>query len=138
MPYEFHPASPVPEAPPPPPALDLTTFSYEDRRVILPAVADALQMCGCWVLDRKPLSFTQTEFRFELRLHSILELYVALIGAGLELTTASHLDLTSLCTVRKHHSPRSAFKDLVDVRLEVSFLEDLTQPAPISRSSAFA
>jgi hypothetical protein len=116
-------------APPPDPlpavsTLDIETFSYEERRVIFPAVTQALEICGCWLLDRRPLSFTQVEFYFELQLRSVVDLYAALIAAGLELTRASHEHLTTLCTVRKHHDHPSALPGIVTVRLQIAFLEE--------------
>jgi len=115
-----------------PPDLDVRGFSYEDRREILPALAEALASSGCWLQDRKAVSLAQMEYRFELPLRSAVDLYSGLIGCGLELTRASHLDLTGLCTLRRHNS-RQQLGRVIGVRLEVSFLEDIeTQPAPAS------
>src|SRR3978361_1028290 len=88
--------SPVANSP-----VEITTFSYEDRRVIFPAVTEALELCGCWLLQRHSTSFTQVEFHFEVHLRSVVELYAALIGAGLELTRSIHEDMTALCTLRR-------------------------------------
>jgi hypothetical protein len=124
-------------APPPDPlpaaTLDIETFSYEERRVIFPAITRALELFGCWLLDRRPLSFTHVEFYFELQLRSVVDLYAALIAAGLELTRASHQHLTTLCTVRKHHGHPLALPGIVTVRLQINFLED-SEPI-LSKSS---
>lgn len=114
-------ATPVSNAP----DLDIATFSYEERRVILPAIIEALEHSGAWLLDRKPASFTQMEYHFELHSYAVLDLYAALIAAGLELTRASHDDLTALCAVRQHNPRPSGLPSLLSVRLLVSFLEDL-------------
>ena len=107
-------------------SLDIETFSYDERRVIFPALTDALDHCGAWLLHRRPLSFTQVEFYFELPLHAVVELYAALVAAGLELTRASHEDLTTFCTLRKHQERPSMLPGIVTVRLQVAFLEEFT------------
>lgn len=105
--------------------LEISTFSYEERRVILPAVIEALEHCGCFLLDRKPTSFTQMEFCFELHAFAVVDLYAALIAAGLELTRSSHEDLTTLCTVRRYNVRPSSLPSLLTVCLQVNFLDDI-------------
>ena len=80
---------------------------------------------GCWILDRKQLSPSELEIHFEIQLRAALELYTGLITVGLELTRASHLDLTGLCTLRKHRPSPASLGGLVHVRLAISFLEEL-------------
>ncbi len=142
MPTDLHFAPlPHPVPPPVPALLALAAFSYEDRRDILPALSEAMALCGCWLLDRKPTSLTQMEFRFELQLHAIVELYAALIAAGLELTRGSHLELTALCTVSKHSGAPGGFGGLgsvVTVALEVTFLDEITLPAVMGTGTAHA
>jgi hypothetical protein len=106
-------------------------FSYEDRREILPALTEALAASGCWVHDHKALSLAQMEYYIELPLHSADELYSGLVGCGLELTRDSHLDLTGLCTLRRHNPRPQQVGRVIGVRLEVSFLEEIgAQSAP--------
>jgi hypothetical protein len=110
--------------------LDVRGFSYEDRRAILPALAEALDTSGCWVHDRKAVSLAQMEFHFDMPLRSAVDLYSGLVGCGLELTRASHLELTGLCTLRHNPRPQHLGR-VIGVRLEVSFLEEIeTQPVP--------
>lgn len=108
------------------PDVEIATYSYEERRVILPAVLEALEHCGCWLMERKPTSFTQMEYSFELHAFAVVDLYAALIAAGLELTRSSHEDLTTLCAVRRHNVRPSTLPSLLSVRLLVNFMEDLT------------
>jgi hypothetical protein len=119
-------------------ALHLDAFTYEDRSLIVPALADALDTCGCWVLERKAASASQLDLRFELQLRAALELYTALIGAGLELTRSTHLALTALCTVRKHQRRRLEPFRVVEVTLALSFLEDLDLSASLLPPAAAA
>jgi hypothetical protein len=118
--------------------LVLQSFTYEGRRVILPALADAMTHCGCWLLERKVVSLTQVDYIFELQQRAVLELYSGLIGAGLELTRASHLELTSLCGLLTHHSTVAARRRIVHVQLEVSFLEELDLKSILAPGAALA
>lgn len=120
------------------PHFDIAAFSYEERRVILPAVAEALENSGCWLLDRHATSFTQMEYNFELEMRSGVNLYTGLIAAGLELTRSSHAELTTLCTVHKHRGQLAALPGVLTVRLVVSFLEDLSATRGLPSASATA
>jgi len=133
----MHPFLPRIENPPHQPPADarslrLQSFTYEGRRVILPALAEVMTHCGCWLLERKVASLTQLDYIFELQQISMLELYSELIGAGLELTRGSHLELTSLCGLLAHkHSPADR-RRIVHVHLELSFLEELDLKSVLS------
>lgn len=107
-------------------SLDLQSFSYDDRANVLPALLSALADCGGWVLDRRTTSASAVEFRIEVQLRSILDLYGSVIAAGLELTRSSHLVLTDLCTCRKNVPTMADLGQIITLRLEISFLEDLT------------
>ncbi len=107
-------------------SLEIQGFSYEERRGLLPALTSALADCGGWVLDRKTLSPTTMEFRIEIQLRAALDLYASIVSSGLELTRSGHLGLTELCTCRKNLSNAADLGQVVTIRLEISFLEDLT------------
>jgi hypothetical protein len=107
-------------------SLEIQGFSYEDRYALLPAFTSALADCGGWVLDRKTLSSNTVEFRLEIQLRAIIELYAALLVTGLQLTRTGHLGLTHLCTCRKNLSTPSSLGQIVSIRIEISFLEDIT------------
>jgi hypothetical protein len=105
--------------------IQLRGFSYEERRAILPAVTEVVSSGGCWLKERRMVSFSQVEFLFEMQLRSALEIYSELIAAGLELSQDSHAELTGLCTVRRHDRElRVSPGRVLSVRLEVSFLEE--------------
>jgi hypothetical protein len=122
---------------PGPGMLNIESFSYEDRRVIYPAVSEALDLCGCWLLSRRQTSLTQVEFHFELQLRWIVDLYASLVAAGLELTRASHHNLTVTCMVRKHQEQPSGLIGVMTALLVVNFLEDVCLPV-MSIGSAHA
>ena len=118
-------------------ALELQSFTHADRRIIFPALLDALLASGCWVLERRSASLTRLDIHFEIHLNCIIELYMALIAVGLELTRDSHLGLTSQCVLRRHHPASEEIGCVLDVRLEVNFLEDLgLQPVTVPPPAA--
>lgn len=106
--------------------LDIQSFSYEERQGVLPSLNSALAECGGWVLCRKMLSPTTIELRLEIQLRSIIELYASILSSGIELTRAGHVSLTELCTCRKNLAATADLGQVVTIRLEISFLEELT------------
>jgi len=111
------------------PPIDLRGHSYDDHRSIVPALLDTMAACGCWVLDQRALSPTQTELRFEIQLRSVFELYSGLIAAGVELSRDSHTRLTVLCTLRDHNPRHAKRRRVITIRLDLSFLEEHTSTA---------
>jgi len=107
-------------------SLDIQGFSYEERHGLLPTLASAFAECGGWILDRRTLSPTTMEFRIEIQLRAVVDLYASILASGLELTRAGHLGLGHLCTCRKNPSAPSDLGQVVAIRIEISFLEDAT------------
>ncbi len=107
-------------------ALEIQSFSYDDRTGLLPVLLTALADGGGWVLDRRTLSPSMVELRVEAQLRSIVDLYGAIVSAGLELTRSSHLTLTDLCTCRRNAARSADLSQLVTLRIQISFLEDIT------------
>jgi hypothetical protein len=118
--------------------LELKTYSYDDRRVVLPMLSEALERSGCWVLERQARSASELLVRFELQLRSAVELYSALVGTGLELTRGSHLALTSLCMLRSYQRRQMEPFRMVEVLMAVSFLEETELAAPFGAEAAAA
>jgi hypothetical protein len=114
-------------------SLDIQSFSYEERHGLLPILTSAFADCGGWILDRKALSPTTIEFRLEIQLRSVVDLYSSILASGLELTRAGHLGLTHLCTCRKNLSTPSNLGQFVTIRLEISFLEDATLQSVLAK-----
>lgn len=106
--------------------LDIQGFSYEERQGLLPNLTSAFADCGGWVLCRKTLSARTVEFRIEIQLSAIVDLYASIVSSGLELTRAGHLALTDFCTCRKNLVTPADLGQVVTIRLEISFLEDVT------------
>jgi hypothetical protein len=117
---------------------ELQGFSYDDRRVLLSDLTSALTHCGSWVLERKSLSPTTMEFRLEIQLRGIVELYSSLVATGLELTRDTHNTLTALCVSRLHIQRSHRATQVLSIRLELSFLEDVTLHSLLSSGSPSA
>ena len=123
--------------------VELQGFSYQERQGLLPSLTSAFTHAGCWVLERTATSPSTIEFRIEVQLRAIPELYASLVGAGVELTRSTHSMLTDLCTCR-HFASRyplpSAIRtrDVVTLRLALSFLEDVTLHSLLMTGSGLA
>lgn len=107
-------------------SVDIQSFSYEERQGILSSLTSAFADCGGWIIDRRTISASTVEFRIEVQLRAVLDLYAALVSSGLELTRAGHLALAELCTCRKNLSVAADLGQIVAIRLEISFLENVT------------
>lgn len=117
-------------------SLDIQGFSYEERHGLLPTLTSAFAECGGWILDRKTLSPTMMEFRVEIQLRAVVDLYSSILGSGLELTRSAHLGLTHLCTCRKNLSTPADLGQIVTIRIEISFLEDATLQSLLAKPPA--
>jgi len=55
------------------------------------------------------------EFRVEIQLRAVMDLYSSIIASGLELTRSGHLGLTHLCTCRKNLSTPTDLSQIVTI-----------------------
>lgn len=115
--------------------LNIQGFSYGERDGLMAYLITEIHDCGGWVLDRKNLSPTVIEIHIEIQPRSAIDLYAALVASGLQLTRAGHLSLTALSTCRQYPG---RFGEIVPVRLEVSFLENMTLQSLLMTGSALA
>jgi len=118
--------------------LDIQGFTYEQRRHVLIALTTAFGSSGGWIVDRRTLSATSMEFRVEIQLRSILDLYAAILATGVELTRSGHETFTELCTRLQHRRITAERGQIIVLRLEVSFLEDITLHSLLSSNSSVA
>ena len=119
-------------------SLDIQAFTYEQRHGLLPLLTTAFSNCGGWMLERKTLSPTHMEFRIEIQLRSILDLYSAIVATGVELNRAGHHSLTGLCNHRRHLSLATELGQIVAIRLELNFLDEMTLHSLLATGSALA
>jgi hypothetical protein len=106
--------------------LDIQGFSYEDRQGLIPMLTSAFADCGGWILNRTTLSPNMMEFRLEIQLRAVVDLYASMVSSGLELTRSGHLTLADLCTCRQNLSSSADLGRVITIRLEISFLEEMT------------
>ncbi len=118
--------------------LDLHGYSYQDRQGVLPGLTRAFNHCGGWILDRKTISASAMEFKLEIQLRGVVELYASLISAGIELTRTTHNMLTDLCTCRHHLARTGEPNQVICIRLEINFLEDVTLHSLLMTGSGLA
>ena len=119
-------------------SLNIQGFTYEQRHRLLADLTAALGNCGGWILERKTLSPTNLEFRIEIQLRSVLDLYATLVATGVELTRSGHQALTELCTRRKHLRLSGELGQILAIRLEIAFLDDMTLHSLLASGSGLA
>lgn len=128
----------VPVAKPRSQTFDLFAYCYSDRLALLPQLTSAFTHCGGWVLERRTLSPAAMEFRFEIQLNGILDLYGSLVALGLEFTRGAHTTLTDQCTCRKYIGGSRDPNQILTLRLEISFLADVTLHSILMTGSSLA
>lgn len=119
-------------------SFELQAFSYDDRDGVTSRLLGVFQRCGGWVLAHKTLSATQAEFRLEVQLRCVVELYAGLVESGIELTRPTHDALTDLCTRRMHRHITAALGLTVGLRLVVTFLDEPDLVTLLSRAATHA
>jgi hypothetical protein len=118
--------------------LELFGYCYTDRIALLPKLTAAFTNCGGWILERRTISPTAMEYRFEIQLSGIVEMYGSLVGLGLELTRGTHDQLTDLCVCRKHMTVNRDSCPVLTIRLEIAFLADMTLHSMLMTGSGLA
>jgi hypothetical protein len=119
-------------------SLDIQAFTYEQRHSLIADLTAAFANCGGWVVERKTLSPSNLEFRVEIQLRGVLDLYGAIVGTGVELTRTGHEALTELCLRRRHARMITELGQIVSLRLEITFLDDMTLHSLLASSSGLA
>jgi hypothetical protein len=104
-------------------AIEVHSFSIEERKLLLPRLWKMFAATGCSEAVCKRCGRRTVEYRFDVELRSVLDLYCGLAQVGLEMTEVSHRALTELCMLRTHERALRAGVRVVSVRLRVSFLE---------------
>lgn len=102
----------------------------------LPAVRNAVVKAGGWVLHRKSLSAASMEMRVEIQHRGVMDLYVSLIGAGVEMTRGAHLSLCEACMCTLHLPERR--RKITTVEMDVTFLGDVEIPEMMPAEAALA
>jgi hypothetical protein len=103
--------------------LHIQSYSYEEQKAIFPMLAESVSRCGGIVVSRRAASRSLLELCVEISLGDVLELYCALVAAGLELTRSAHLRLTELCLYGNYYAETEQ-DQAVSIYVEISFLEE--------------
>jgi hypothetical protein len=117
------------------PMIDLRGRSFENPQQLVPVLLETMAACGCWLLERRELPPNATEFKFELQLRSVFELYSGLLSCGVDLSRDSHTRMKSLCTVRDHNPHRAKRRRILTVRLELIFMDELDTTPDLARTA---
>lgn len=118
--------------------VELQGYTYEDRGQALRAAIAALEQAGSWILERNSSRPDCVRLRLEIQLRSVMELYAGLLAAGLELTRGSHLALTELCSIRAFRNRAAEPRRVLELALEISFLDELSLVSPLLTDSGSA
>ncbi len=113
--------------------IDLQAFTYADRQALLPALSQAIDLAGGWILERKAASPDIVSVLLEVQTCALADAYAALLTSGLELSRESHRTLAERCNCCLHLRPTSGISSILTIRLEIHFLEDAPPPLDISR-----
>ena len=119
-------------------SLDIRGFTYEQRNGLLPDLTAAFASCGGWIVERRTLSPSNIEFRVEIQLRAIVDLYASIVATGVEFTRPGHYALTELCTRCKHLHFTADLGQIVTLRLELAFLDDITLHSLLASGSGLA
>jgi hypothetical protein len=119
-------------------SLDIQAFTYEQWHTLVADLTAAFADCGGWVVERRTRSPSTLEFRVEIHMSGVLDLYASIVGTGVELTRAGHEALTELCMRRRHMRIISELGQIVALRLEIAFLEDIILHSLLAGGSGLA
>lgn len=98
-------------------SLKLTALCVEEPPRLLRFLSGTILACGGWVLSRS-CSGVGVQMNFEFERSGCVDIYTALIAAGLELSHDSHLRLTELCQCTRNQV-KPVLGETVGVELEV-------------------
>ncbi|HZQ41774.1 MAG TPA: hypothetical protein VFA99_00885 [Acidobacteriaceae bacterium] len=119
-------------------AIEVHSFSVEDRKLLLPRLWKMFAATGCSAAVCRRCGRRTVEYRFDVELGAVLELYCGLAQTGLEMTEVSHRALTELCMLRTHERALRAGVRVVSVRLRISFLQMPESPEIVLMQAASA
>ncbi len=108
----------------------LQSFTYDERALTLAALEREVDRCGGWLLEQRTVSPAAVQIHLEVQTREIMDLYAALLVAGLQLTRGTHLTLTSGCTASLYASRLACGGNgpertgIAPVLLEITFLQD--------------
>lgn len=112
----------------------LRATSAEGVQLLSRRLTCAILAEGGWVLSRMLCDGGLLEISFEFERRACIEMYTALVGAGVEMSADSHWRLAELCHCTRHLGPRIA-KEPASVFMTIQARHQRLSP-PISFSEA--
>jgi hypothetical protein len=98
-------------------AMHLQAVALDTPDRLLRSLTDAIVGCGGWVLSRSATDTGAVAVLFEFERHACVDIYSALVGAGLELSRSGHLRFTELCQCT--HSGQDCGTEIASIDLEI-------------------
>jgi hypothetical protein len=95
--------------------------SIVDPGRLVKTLTGAIVGCGGWVLSRGASDSGILNFLFEFERQACIDIYSALISAGVELSQGAHLRFTELCQCTSL-APRDRGREIVSIDLEIQTL----------------
>ncbi len=105
--------------------LRLQCLTYDERATVLPAITEAVDRAGGWILDRRTMAAHALELRIELQVRALIDVYAAVVSSGVELTREAHMLLTERCLCRQYQSLKGGLSTILSIQLEIAFLAHL-------------
>jgi hypothetical protein len=109
--------------------MKMRALSSEDPNKLAQTLTGAILCCGGWVLGDSACKAGTVSMSIEFERRACLDIYSALIAAGVELSRSGHLKLTELCHCTLSH-PQDCATEIANIELEI-----LTDPAELIRGS---
>lgn len=112
-------------------ALQLCAISAQDPHRLIHSLTGAILGCGGRMLSRGADERGTVNLFFEFERQACMDVYSVLMASGVELSRASHVDLTELCRCTRNHR-REFATDIASVDLEIrTFPIDAICCAPV-------
>lgn len=106
------------EEPLDPPELLLQAVSTRPGTALVSALVQAVDDACGWIQDRQMVGATTLQLRVETQGRAMIDLYAALLSAGLELSRASHQLLIERCSCAELQ--RASRSCIISLRLRIS------------------
>lgn len=98
-------------------ALQMKATSADQPSRLIRFLSGAILGSGGWILSRGTTDSGMVHLLFEFERAACVEIYGAMIAAGLELSHSSHLEFTSLCQCTKNQ--QDCGTEIASVQLEI-------------------
>ena len=99
-------------------AMEMKAIALENPANLVKALTGAILGSSGWILSRGASDTGTVSMLFEFERRSCVDIYSALIGAGLELSQSGHIRFTELCQCTRSNRPDCG-TEIASVDLEI-------------------